>query len=181
MTTRPRRKVLQLDVLIATAKYLWLSRKLKPSSISIPTEKGRLKADDRRLLQKALSRAGVPTTFLESPQGPDLVARSATQIWQVECAGAGGKQQTEHTKFQRALAQCCRSYTPSGRNRTAYLALALPRTRNYVREMEGLKHLRPRLKLWILFYNRNKRLIVPRAPSYSAREPRVVRYPVGSW
>jgi hypothetical protein len=74
--------------------------------------------------------------------GPDIVAVSEQEYWQVECKGAGsGQRSTYRTNFDRALASVV-SYFGTAEDlpsdcghRIPFLALALPQAPEYMAEL----------------------------------------------
>lgn len=115
--------------------------------------------------------AGIPLDFTESTDGPGLIAQSETEIWRIECKGAGrGRSQTQRNHFDRALARVV-SYFELGAGKKAALGLALPRTSGYMHELDRRVRapLRERLDLWILVFDASRTVVDPVAPGDSIK------------
>ena len=172
----------EIDVLIASAIWLWKQRKVIPLQFSLAKGKGiNLKSDEKRLRDE-LKAAGVPDTSnirkelrISSPSqfllssGQDIkgIGFSPQEIWQIECKGAGsGKKSTQRNNFDRALASVVCYYTDDFQGFKTYLGLALPATSDYMSELRHRvgKPLRRQLNLWILLYNPNTKMICFVAP-----------------
>ena len=151
------------DVLIAVTNY-FIQRGVFPYQFSLATGRGidHSKAND--WLQELYSSTGYTPSF--SGTGADIIAGSNSEWWQVECKGSGtGKTQTQRTNFDRALASVVSYYEEKPPQRlpifngcSAYLGLALPSTKAYLKELRKRvrQPLRKRLNLWILLYDINK-------------------------
>ena len=129
------------DVLLATIRFL-LGRKAIPYQVSVATGQGidaeQIKSEVRRIFGE------VPFKPTFKGAGPDVVAVSEDEWWQVECKGAGtGKPQTQRNNFDRALASVVSYYdddTPENLPNWAqatspFLGLALPASTTYLREL----------------------------------------------
>jgi hypothetical protein len=155
----------EIDVLVATSLWLY-RRKLLPYQFSIARGRGIDGAVNKEHLRAKLAAAGLPSGFISfTGDGPDVVAISKTEWWQVECKGVGtGKSQTQRNNFDRALASVVSYYgaplpelpeefhgLPEAQPR---LGLAIPAARDYLRELNRRVRapLRQRLNLWVLLY-----------------------------
>ena len=180
--TRPTQGIVsETEVLIATLRWL-SSRGARPLCISIPSGQGTSKDADRGLLNSELNSLGLaPCRF--SNDGPDIVACSSTEYWQIECKGVGaGVQQTQRNNFDRALASVVSYYcdqvpNPNGEcppSAKPLLALALPATSEYLNQLRRRvrRPLRAKLDLWILLYE-------PSANSLKSLDP-VAEYEGGA-
>jgi hypothetical protein len=162
----------ELDILVAS--ILWLhERGAKPlcASIAKGSEAGRY-ADHQRF-REALQQAGLEPCSLAT-DGPDIIAASESECWQVECKGAGsGVQATQRNNFDRALASVVSYYGNLPRYMTErctgapILGLALPASSVYVRELRRRVSgsLRQVLNMWILLYEpatQHIRAVAPR-------------------
>lgn len=163
----------ELDVLLAS--ILWLHGRganALSASIAKGSEAGRY-ADHQRF-REALQEAGIdPNSCSLSTDGPDIIAASATECWQVECKGAGsGVQATQRNNFDRALASVVSYYENLPRYMAArcagtyVLGLAVPATPIYMRELKRrvTRALRQRLNLWILLYQPTTKELQPVPP-----------------
>jgi hypothetical protein len=151
----------ELEILIATTKWPW-RRGAVPRRLSISSRSNAGMASDLENLRRAFIDCRIPDGWWNASNGPDLIAASSTEIWEVECKGEGdGVQQTQRNNFDRALASVVSYYGGSGaidslpENATTYLCLALPRTRHYCQQLRRRvrRPLRERLNLWILLYD----------------------------
>lgn len=166
----------EIDVLIATAIWLWQQRKVLPLKFSVARGKGININSDIKRLQEALEVARVPNILDGNNQflstiGPDVIGVSKTEFWQIECKGCGPvKTQTHRNNFDRALASVVSYYgnTPFDdiENRNPYLGLALPNIPVYISELRHRVRipLRRQLNLWVLLYDLNTKLIYPITP-----------------
>ena len=156
----------EIDVLIAAALWLW-QKEARPIQFSVATGQGIDSRADRDRLERALDLAGVPKqprSFIS--HGPDIIALSRDQLWQVESKGAGaGVGSTQRNNFDRAVASVVSYYRDSGisdfPNATPTLGLALPATQAY-RQLLRTRlpdALRKRLNLWLLLYQANSSTI----------------------
>lgn len=166
----------ELDVLIASIDWLW-ARGVKPLHVSIAKGSQAGRYEDRRRLEEALETAGIPRdSWSLSKDGPDIVAASAQECWQVECKGAGtGVQSTQRNNFDRALASVVSYYdnlpSVASPNCTGagVLGLALPSTTDYMREINRRVSisLRQALNMWLLLYEPSQRAVNAIAPHES--------------
>lgn len=155
----------EIDVLVAASLWLY-RRKLLPYQFSVARGRGIDGAVHKEYLQNRLVNAGIPCGFISfTAEGPDVVAISKTEWWQVECKGVGtGTQQTQRNNFDRALASVVSYYgaplpeLPDELRALAqaepHLGLAIPAGRDYLRELSRRvrAELRQRLNLWVLLY-----------------------------
>ena len=180
---------LEIDVLIASAKWLFLKRKVFPYRFS-PTGniKKELSRDDAR--KRLINEVGLEKLVeIEALQfrgtGADIVgvdlqsflkslngeAHTGVEWWQIECKAAGsGTKQTQLNQFQRALASVVGFFgeSPPEEFKAArpYLGLALSATPYFLRHLKGRvrKPLRKALNLWVLLYDssdRSMRVVSP--------------------
>ena len=175
----------EIDVLIPTA--LWLKdRGATPIQVSVASGRGIDTHADTTRLRKALFVAG-QEHLLTTKTGPDVIALSKTELWQIECKGVGmGGKQTQRNNFDRALASTVSYFSADStevKNRSGdplrivlsamieeepklRLGLALPATPTYLNELRRRvgKSLRKQLDLWILLLDlqdRNIRAVPP--------------------
>lgn len=155
----------EIDVLVASSLWLY-RRKLLPYQFSIARGHGINGALSTENLRVRLQNIGLPWEAMTlTADGPDIVAISKSEWWQVECKGAGvGKSQTPRNNFDRALASVVSYYGAplpelpeefhAVTQAQPYLGLAIPATRDYLRELSRRVRppLRQRLNLWILLY-----------------------------
>lgn len=109
-----------------------------------------------------------------SQGGPDIEAISSSELWRIECKGAGkGSPQTQSSKFNDALAGAVSYYTdkteeigPDLKERALFLGLALSDTDKYMKELKRRVRnpLRQRLNLWILLFEIETGKIRPISP-----------------
>jgi hypothetical protein len=153
------------DVVVAVLRFLQ-ARGVTPCRVSLARGQGvNAPQTERTVLQE------FPHVQLVD-SGPDIVANSSDEWWQVECKGQGrGTPQTQRNNFDRALASVVSYYedTPPneiGTGAKRYLALALPSSDDYRWELKRRvrRALRERLDLWVLLYEPETRTIVPYAP-----------------
>jgi len=148
------------DVVIVASLWL-LYRGATPLRVSMMTPVVGNRYDDERRLRDALSARGMDVTRLSfSSDGPDIVAASDREYWQVECKSAGsGRQSTYRTSFDRGLASVVSYFgtvgelpAECGPSRTPLLALAIPATTEYLAQLRRRvrQSLRLQLLLWIL-------------------------------
>jgi hypothetical protein len=165
------KNVPEIEVLIASAIWLWNHRKVHPIKVSVATGKGIDFGSHKKQLVKIFETVGIPLPRFKN-DGPDIIGSSESEFWQVECKGAGlGKVQTYRNNFDRALASVVSYYTDISldeRNSDArpYLGLALPDTPDYVSELHRRvkKPLRHQLNLWVLLYEQESKQIRPVTP-----------------
>lgn len=157
----------EVEVLVAAALWLW-DRGAAPVQVSIAVGFEAGKHADRRRFETALNGAGVPSEWTTSSDGPDLIAVSPTECWQVECKGTGtGVASTQRNNFDRALSSVVSYYgNLPGRLLARYptpqvVGLAVPDTEVYMRELRRRvsQPLRQALNLWVLLYNSEQRII----------------------
>jgi hypothetical protein len=164
-TTIPER-----DVLVATA--LWLKQRgAIPYRFSVARGRGIDLAADTATLREACLAAGLPDSLIKTvASGPDVIALSRTEFWQVECKGSGaGTPQTQRNNFDRALASTVSYYVDEPPDDWASefpdikscLGLALPASRLYLNGLRQRvrKPLRRRLNLWVLLYDARSKSI----------------------
>lgn len=163
----------ELDVLLATV--LWLrERGCRPIRLSISSGSHAGRRADRIRLREQLAAAGLSTGWTTASEGPDVVAASPNEVWKVECKGAGtGVASTQRNNFDRALASTVSYYggwtsevAGAPPEATRYLALAIPWTPDYARELRRRVRtdLRTRLGLWILLYDPGSSAIIAVEP-----------------
>ena len=168
----PENVVPELDVLIATVRWLW-NRGCRPVRVSRAggSEAGRYQ--DQQRLQAELAALNVPSGWYHSPEGPDVVAIGEGQIWEVECKGAGrGVGSTQRNNFDRAIASVVSYYggwsneAKGAQERDRHLAIALPSTRDYMIQLRRRlgRPLRNRIGLWVLLLDPGTRDLVTVAP-----------------
>lgn len=148
----------ELDILLSTARWL-VGRGVIPRCVSLAAGSAAGKYADRERLQVGLSDLGLPPHSCRmSSDGPDIVAVGNGELWLVECKGAGsGTSQTQRNNFDRALASAVSyyGYTPYDFDTVdinrRMIALGLPATTNYMRELKRRvrPELRARLELWV--------------------------------
>ncbi len=155
----------EIDVLIATAKWLW-HRKILPYCFSVSRgNEGGVAAAKERLIAE-LDRLGLPgEAVIFSSEGPDIKATDGLEWWQIECKrGEGrGKKRTQQEHFLRGLSSVVSYYEETVPDEESdylkkarpVLGLALPATPVYLHELRRKvrKPLRQRLNLWILLYD----------------------------
>lgn len=167
----------EIEVLKATFDYLVIEREVFPYGFSIASGKG---IDYKTNVENILlpyKKMGIEPVIVGS--GPDIVAISETEYWQVECKGTGsGKKQTQRTNFDRALSSVVSYYEDDlselemgerFRNAISFLGLALPDSIEYKNELTRRvrQPLRKRLNLWILLYGSDSKTIRPISPDMS--------------
>lgn len=183
----------EIDVLIGCSLWLY-QRGAVPVSFSIASGHGiDLNRDKQRLLA-ALESGGVSTSIGGFRQGgPDVIAISESEFWQIECKGAGqGKQSTQRNNFDRALASVVSYFTDQSPHlpgkfsilNTAkpFLGLALPTTSDYLAQLQKrvLSPLRKHLNLWVLLYDPKSHTIIPVSPDESYPEGQSISAGVNS-
>ena len=153
------------DVVVAVLRFLQ-ARGVTPCRVSLARGQGvNAPQTERTVLQE------FPHVQLVD-SGPDIVPNSSDEWWQVECKGQGrGTPQTQRNNFDRALASVVSYYegtapNESGTRAKPYLALALPSSDDYRRELKRRVRiaLRVRLGLWVLLYEPQTKGIVPYPP-----------------
>jgi len=168
----------EIEVLKAAFNYLVIKRKVFPYRFSIASGKG---IDYKTNVENILSpykKIGLkPPDIVGS--GPDIIAISEKEYWQVECKGTGsGKKQTQRNNFDRALSSVVSYYEDDlfkldlpeeFRNVSLFLGLALPDSIEYQNELTRRvrQPLRKRLNLWILLYGLDSKTIRPISPDMS--------------
>jgi len=162
----------ETDILIATIVFL-VERGVSPYQFSIPRGKGIDSNSTKHKIEKAFENIGISPTFSNS--GADILAINEKEWWHVECKGAGtGKAQTQRNNFDRALSSVVSYYGEDSaklpkqfRGAVQHLALSLPATAGYLREITRRvrKSLRQRLNLWVLLYNSDTKKIQAVEPS----------------
>jgi len=168
------------DVVIATT--VWLARRgIRPIRVCLVTPVTGTRYEDKQRLQAALAAEGIdPSNLHAVTTGPDIIAKSAEEYWQVECKGVGsGVQSTQRNNFDRALASTV-SYFGSAveigvecENRQPVLGLALPKSRDYIAQLR--RRVRPSLRrtinLWLLLYEPSTGKVESVAPDQSVPGP----------
>ena len=92
----------ETDVLIQTTLHL-VERGLTPYQFSVPRGSGIDNASTSERLSSAFHHIGLNPSFVGS--GPDIIAASEDEWWQIECKGIGnGQPATHRNNFDRALA-----------------------------------------------------------------------------
>jgi len=173
-------RVPETDVVIAVMRWLWSRQpRALPFQFSLPRGQGIDAEVDKRKLITAWKDLGITSKepgFVDT--GPDVIAISLSEFWQIECKGSGvGKQQTQRNNFDRALASCVSYYesklpgdwsdiTETSETKTR-LGLALPNSADYIRELKRRvrKPLREQLGLWVLLYLPERTSIQAIAPN----------------
>ena len=159
-------------VLLATIRFL-LARKAIPYRVSVASGKGidaeQIKSEVQRIFGE------VPFTPNFRGAGPDVVAVSEDEWWQVECKGVGaGKPQTQRNNFDRALASVVSYYDDApedlpnwAEGASPFLGLALPASPTYLRELSRRVRLplRRQLNLWVLLYDSSTKTIHAVSPT----------------
>lgn len=165
-----RATVAEPDVLFAVAIHL-IGKGIIPYQFSIARGSGIDATSVTERLQKIYGE--MSPSFVSS--GPDIIAFSGTEWWQVECKGTGtGTTNTLRNNFDRALASVVSYYEDAYpgsinafKSTTPVLALALPDTDAYMRESK--RRLRPplrkRLNLRLLIYRTEIGAIVEIGPT----------------
>lgn len=161
------------DVVIASALWLAARGALPRAACMVVPVEGNRYADERRL-RDALAAAGIDCSSLRfGSDGPDVIAASGQEYWQVECKGAGsGQASTMRNNFDRALASAVSFFGTASElgsqcgGRVPLLGLALPTTREYMAQLRKRvrRSLRQQLGLWILLYEPETRSILPVPP-----------------
>ena len=174
MNLMPSEPIPEIDVLIATSLWLW-NRRVTPVQFSIAKGQGiDFQANKTRLIE-VLDDAGISDklqNFVAS--GPDIVAVSAKEYWQIECKGAGtGKPSTQRNNFDRAIASVVsyfidkvEGFPVAFSEVKPVLGLALPRTQAYLSLLNSRVPvaLRKQLNLWVLLYDQHDSVIQAFAP-----------------
>jgi hypothetical protein len=155
------------DVLVAATVFL-VQRGLVPYQFSIAAGRGLDSTDTINRLRSAFASIGRSYPNF-SGNGADILAVSESEWWAVECKGCGaGQPQTQRNNFDRALASVVSYFTdkPEGlpthfSNVTVFLALALPATRAYLKELKRRVRipLRKHLNLWVLLYEPDSKAV----------------------
>lgn len=158
---------------VVQATMVWLARRgVIPLQFSLSggtgEEREALKAD----ILDRYKGASIDPAF--SREGPDIEAVSDSELWRIECKGAGkGSPQTQSSKFNDALAGAVSYYTdkteeigPDLKERALFLGLALSDTDKYMKELKRRVRnpLRQRLNLWILLFEMETGKIRPISP-----------------
>lgn len=147
-------------------------------SFSVPSGERINRARDQQCLSDALLKEAISDSLLTfTSEGPDIVAISKSEFWQVECQGVGaGKQSTQRNNFDRALASAVSYFTDRSpeflgelsvlNKATPTLGLALPASSDYISNLRKRVRapLRRSLNLWILIYDPRTGQILPIAP-----------------
>lgn len=153
-------------VLLAAIRFL-LRRKAIPYQVSVASGQGidaeQIKSEVRHIFGE------VPFEPAFKGAGPDVVAVSEDEWWQVECKGVGtGKPQTQRNNFDRALASVVSYYDDApeelpnwAEGATPFLGLALPASTTYLSELKRRVRLplRRQLNLWVLLYDSSTKAI----------------------
>jgi len=155
------------DVLVAATVFL-VKRGLVPYQFSVAAGRGLDSTNTIDRLRSAFASIGRPSPSF-SGNGADILAVSEKEWWAVECKGSGtGRPQTQRNNFDRALASVVSYFTDKPEdlpaefsNATVFLALALPATTAYLKELKRRvrKPLRKRLNLWVLLYQRDSKTV----------------------
>ena len=159
-------------VLLATIRYL-LARKAIPYQVSVASGQGidaeQFKSEVRRIFWE------VSFTPAFRGAGPDVVAVSEDEWWQVECKGVGtGKPQTQRHNFDRALASVVSYYDDApedlpnwAEGASPFLGLALPASTTYLSELRRRVRLslRRQLNLWVLLHDTSTKAIRAVSPT----------------
>ncbi len=101
----------EIDVIIATVK--WLHREgYNMQAISIPRGQGLSVEEQKKKLSIELDSLNSKyTNEIFKPHGPDIIAKSADVMWNIECKGLGtGTGQTLRNNFDRALSSTVSYY-----------------------------------------------------------------------
>ncbi len=162
---KPMKIIPEIDVLISCSSWL-RERGALPFQFSVATGQGINMNEDQRRLKAHLINNGISESLMHFvPDGPDIIAMSREEYWQIECKGAGhGKSSTQRNNFDRALSSVVSYFSDSApkmpkelkafEKATPTLGLALPATKTYMALLE--KRVRPplrqRLNLWILLH-----------------------------
>ena len=159
-------------VLLATIRFL-LSRRAIPYQVSVASGQGidaeQIKSEVRRIFGEMSFKPDFKGA------GPDVVAVSEDEWWQVECKGLGtGKPQTQRNNFDRALASVVSYYgdvpedLPNwAEGASPFLGLALPASTTYLSELRRRVRpsLRRRLNLWVLLYDSSTKAVRAVSPT----------------
>lgn len=170
----------EVDVLIGCSLWLY-KRGVLPLRFSIASGHGINLGINRQRLLHALNEVGIPTSEIDfRSDGPDIIAVSKSEFWQIECKGAGqGKHSTQRNNFDRALASAVTYFIDKSpkfpselsflNDAIPFLGLALPASRNYLSQLRSRLHapLRKRINLWVLLYDLKSKTIVPVSPDES--------------
>ena len=157
------------DVLLATIHFL-IGRNALPYQVSVARGRGINAEQIKSEVQDIFGAVSFEPKLVGT--GPDVMAVSKEEWWQVECKGVGtGKPQTQRNNFDRALASVVSYYDdapPEYLNREGVspcLGLALPPT--YLGELRRRVRLplRRQLNLWVLLYNSSTKTIQAISPS----------------
>ena len=160
------------DVLLATIGFL-IEREAIPYQVSIASGQG-INADQiRSEVQRIFGGISFKPDFKGA--GPDVVAVSEDEWWQVECKGVGtGKRPTQRNNFDRALASVVSYYDDApenlpnwAENASPCLGLAIPASSMYINELRRRVRLplRRQLNLWVLLYDSATKTIRTVSPS----------------
>lgn len=158
----------EVEVLKSTISFL-ASRGVLPYQMSPPSGLGIDTTEFKSEMEALFAKYRIQPKFVGN--GPDLIGQSETEYWMVECKGSGaGQPPTQRTHFDRALASVVSYYEDvppdSNSNATVYLGLALPKTPNFLKELNRRVRspLRQKLNLWVLLYDYDTKSIEPIEP-----------------
>ena len=159
-------------VLLATIRFL-IGRKAIPYQVSVASGRGIDAEPTKSEVRRIFAEISFEPTF--KGVGPDVVAVSKDEWWQVECKGVGtGKPQTQRNNFDRALASVVSNYddAPEGlpnwaEGASPFLGLALPASTTYLSELRRRVRppLRRQLNLWVLLYDSSTKTIHAVSPT----------------
>jgi len=162
------------DVVIAASLWL-LERGPIPVRVSMMIPVSSNRYSDERRLSDGLAAKGMDMARLSfASDGPDIVAISDRQYWQVECKGVGsGQPSTYRTSFDRGLASVVSYFgtpaelPPECGSRTPFLALAIPSVTEYLSQLRRRvrQSLRLQLSLWLLLCDPDSLAIVGVSPT----------------
>lgn len=159
--------VSEIEVLLAT--LVWVAQRgARLRAVSVAAGQVISQRETVQRLPAAFEHAGIEYQGCEfRARGPDVVAESAREYWQIECKGIGvGSPQTHRNNFDRALASVVSFFidTPPSTcpHARPLLALALPYTDIFVSQVRQRVSvaLRRRLDLWILLYEPEQQCFV---------------------
>ena len=165
------------EVLLATIHFL-IDRNALPYQVSVASGRG----IDAEQIKSEVQRMPIFEKISFKPRfvgtGPDVVAVSKEEWWQVECKGVGaGKPQTQRNNFDRALASVVSYYDDAPPEdllpgASPFLGLALPASPTYLSELRKRVRLplRRQLNLWVLLYDSSTETIQAISPSDEYRD-----------